>query len=82
MQQPGVVEINLHGYNKAQAQAAIDAALKRAGASVYRIRLIHGYHQGTELRDMIRSRYRKHPKTIRLELGLNQGQTELVLREF
>lgn len=65
-----------------QAQRAIDAALRRAGGSVYRLELIHGYHSGTQLRDMIRRTYASHPKVIRLEIGLNPGATELVLREY
>lgn len=77
----GVVELDLHGCNVHQAQTAIDAALKRS-RGVYRIRLIHGYHSGQALRDMIRKRYGRHPAVLRLEYGLNMGQTELVLREF
>lgn len=77
----GVVELDLHGCNVHQAEIAINAALKRS-KGVYRIRVIHGYNSGNALRDMIRSRYRSHPQVLRLELGLNQGQTDLVLREF
>lgn len=75
-------EIDVHGMTQAQAQVAIDAALRRANSSVYSLRVIHGFHGGTALRDMIRSRYRNHPKVIRIELGLNQGETELILREL
>ncbi len=78
----GIIELDLHGMNTHQAKIAIDAKLKRAKAGTYRIRLIHGYHGGTALRDMIRKSYRSHPKIIRIELGLNQGETDLVLREF
>lgn len=78
----GIVELNLHGMSKVQAKACIDAALRRAGGGVYRLRLIHGYQRGTELRDMIRSAYKKHPKVLRVELPLNPGQTDLVLREY
>ena len=78
----GIPELDLHGMTCAQAQTAVDAALRRAGGSVYRLRLIHGYRGGTELRDMIRRVYRQHPQVRRLELGLNPGQTDLVLREF
>lgn len=77
----GVMELDLHGCNVHQAQIAIDAALKRS-RGVYRIRLIHGYNGGQALRDMIRGRYGKHPSVLRLEFGLNRGQTELVLREY
>lgn len=80
--QAGIIELNLHGMNTYQAKIAIDSQLKRAKAGVYRIRLIHGYHGGTALRDMVRQTYRSHPRVIRIELGLNQGETELVLREF
>ena len=42
----GVVELDLHGMNTYQAQIAVDAALRRAGAGTYRLRLIHGYRGG------------------------------------
>ena len=80
--QSGTVRLDLHGMTCYQAQVAIDAALRRAKGSVYRLELIHGYHGGTELRDMIRKTYAKHPKVRRIELGLNPGVTELVLREY
>lgn len=80
--QSGTVRLDLHGMTCCQAQRAVDAALRRAGGSVYRLELIHGYHGGTQLRDMIRQTYAKHPRVKRLELGLNPGTTELVLREY
>ena len=40
--QPGIMELDLHGKNAYQARVAIDAALRRAGGGVYRLRLIHG----------------------------------------
>ena len=80
--QAGILELDLHGMNTYQAKIAIDSQLKRAKSGVYRLRLIHGYHGGTALRDMIRETYRHHPRVLRVELGLNPGETELVLREF
>jgi len=77
-----IVELDLHGMNQYQAKTCIDSALKKANRGTYRIRLIHGYNTGTSLRDMIRKNYRSHPKVLRMELGLNQGITELVLREL
>ncbi|MBR3186138.1 MAG: hypothetical protein IKF48_08375 [Oscillospiraceae bacterium] len=65
----------------AQACVAIDAALRRAKGA-YRIRVIHGFHGGTALRDGIRGRYGANGKVKRIELGLNPGQTDLILREF
>ncbi len=75
-------EINVHNMTKVQALTAIDAALRRANAGVYRIRVIHGYHGGTVLRDAVRAHYAKHPKVRRIELGLNPGETDLILREL
>lgn len=75
-------ELDVHYMTKVQALVSIDAALKRADAGVYRIRVIHGYHGGTVLRDAVRARYAKHPKVKRLELGMNPGETDLILREL
>ena len=80
--QPGILELDLHGMNTSQAKTAVDAALRRAKGGTYRLRLIHGYRGGTALRDMLRTAYRSHPKVLRIELGLNPGETDLVLREF
>ena len=78
----GILELDLHGKNEYQAKVAIDAALRRAKAGTYRLRLIHGYHGGTVLRDGIRRRYAANARVRRIELGLNQGETDLILREF
>lgn len=75
-------EIDVHNMTKAQAITAIDAHLRRAAASVYRIRVIHGYHGGTVLRDAVRAHYKNHPKVMRIELGLNPGETDLILRDL
>ena len=77
----GTMTIDLHGMTCYQAQVAVDAALRRAGRSVYRIEVIHGYHSGNALRDMVRRVYSRHPRVLRLEVGLNLGATDLVLRE-
>ena len=62
----GIVEIDLHGKNAYQARVTIDAALRRARAGTYRLRIIHGYQGGT----------------VRRVVPLDQGRTDLVLREF
>ncbi len=76
-----ILEIDLHGRNAYQARVAIDAALRRAGAGVYRIRVIHGCNSGTALRELVRAEYARHPRVLRI-VGANSGVTELVLREF
>ncbi|MBR4691726.1 MAG: hypothetical protein IKP17_03110 [Oscillospiraceae bacterium] len=62
--------------------SVIGAGLRRAAPSVYRLKVVHGYHGGTVLRDAVRSHYRGHPKVKRIELGMNPGETDLVLREL
>ena len=75
------VTIDLHGMKQDQAVRVIDRALLRTDG-VYQIRLIHGYHSGTILRDAIGSHYHDHPKVKRIELGMNPGETDLILREL
>lgn len=78
----GILIADLHGKNIYQAKVAIDALLRRAGNGTYRLRLIHGCHSGTALRDFIRSEYAHHPKVRRFILSPDGGTTELVLREY
>ena len=80
--QAGIVELDLHGMNQQQAKVLIDSRLRRAGREVYRLRIIHGYHGGNALQSMVRQTYRGHPKVLRIEVGLNPGETDLVLREL
>lgn len=80
----GIREIDLHGLRAETAKRAVEHAVRQAGSSEYRIRLIHGYHGGTVLKDWIREMYGTggHPKVKRIETGSNPGITELVLREY
>ena len=53
----GIIEIDVHGKNVEEAFKEIRKQLNRANASVYRIRVIHGYHGGTRIRDGIREEF-------------------------
>ena len=75
-------EIDVHNMTKTEAITAIDARLRRCNAAVYRLKVIHGYHGGTVLRDAVRTHYHGHPKVKRIEVGLNPGETDLILREL
>ena len=77
----GIVTVDLHGCNIHQARVALDAALRRS-RGVYRLRIVHGYHGGTAIRDLVRKEYAKKPGVIRAEIGLNGGETDLVLKEW
>ena len=82
MNQAGIVEIDVHGMNKYQAGVYIDSQIRKAKGSVYRIRVIHGYNRGTELKQFVRKTYGKnHPRVLRVEQGLNPGESDLVLKE-
>ena len=80
----GIIEIDIHGMTKLQAKKYLDSQIAGASKNVYRIRVVHGYNNGTELRDMVRKSYKsgKNPKVLRTDLGLNPGETDLVLKEF
>ena len=80
--QAGILTADLHGKNTYQAKITVDALLRRAGAGTYRIRLIHGYHGGTALKDFLKAEYGRHPKVKRLMFSPDGGTTELVLREY
>ena len=80
----GIVELDVHGMNAANAISLINKEISKAANSVYRIRVIHGYNRGTSIKDAIREEYSygREPKVIRIENGTNMGITELVLREY
>ena len=80
----GIVEIDLHGMNYEEAKRTVDKALSGCGSGTYRLRVIHGYHGGTNLKRMLQEEYGygRCQKVLRIQPGSNQGITELVLREF
>ena len=80
--QAGILELDIHGMTKQQAKIYLENQIRRAGGSVYRIRVIHGYRGGNALRDMVRKELIKNRKVLRIELGLNPGETDLILREL
>lgn len=77
---PSKRTIDLHGMNIYQAERAIEAALRKSWG-LYRIRLIHGYRQGTALRNFIHTNYANDPRILRLDSS-QAGVTDLVLQEL
>jgi hypothetical protein len=65
-----------------QARTYLENQLRKAGGSVYRLRVVHGFHGGTELLRLVREEISKNPRVIRYEVGLNPGETDLILREL
>lgn len=78
MANAGIVTLDLHGKNQYQARMALDAALRKS-RGVYRLRVIHGSHSGTALRDMVRTEYAD--RCLRLDCAA-ANHTDLILREF
>lgn len=77
----GIARLDLHGKNVYQARVMIEAALRRAPRASARIRLVHGSHQGTAIRDMVRAEYPAHPRVLRI-LAMGENETDLVLKEL
>lgn len=82
--QTGIIEVDLHGMDVLKAKNEIYKVLRKAGKSVYRIRLIHGFHGGNAIKEMIDDEfgYSREEKVLRVVPGWNPGITELVLREL
>ena len=83
LQQP-LIEIDVHGLTVDKALERIEEQIKKANASTYRIKVIHGFNRGNHIQ---RGIYREighglNPKVLRVVGGDNPGITELVLREF
>lgn len=79
-----IIEIDVHGLTVDQAVQKIDRLVQSADSTVYRIRVIHGYHGGTRIREAIRREfgYGLEPKIKKIVPGDNEGITEMVLREY
>jgi DNA-nicking Smr family endonuclease len=74
------VTLDLHGKTQYQARVALDAQLRRS-RGVYRIHVIHGYHNGTALRELVRGEYAANPLVLRA-VAVSESATDLVLREL
>lgn len=75
---PYSIKIDLHGQTVDSARRLITARLKALPPDVREVEVVHGYHGGTALQEMVR-RY-KNAKIERKILGLNQGTTVFVIK--
>ncbi|HOO78819.1 MAG TPA: hypothetical protein PLZ77_00225 [Lachnospiraceae bacterium] len=80
---PAIIELDLHGLRTQEAIAKIEKAVEQAGRGTYRIRLIHGYHGGTRIKEAIVEEfsYGRNDRVKRIVPGSNEGITELILRD-
>ena len=82
--QSPILVIDVHGLLVEEALQKIEKLVETAGPAVYRVRVIHGYHGGTRIRESIKRElgYGLEPKIRRIVPGDNEGITELILREY
>lgn len=74
-----VVELDIHGETEESARRLLTRWLSRAPQDVREVRVIHGCHGGTVLRDLVRHKL-KHPRIESKLVALNPGETRLILR--
>ena len=75
-----IVELDIHGETEKSAMYLLTHWLSHAPADVKEVRVIHGCHGGTVLRDMVRKKL-KHPRIASKLVTLNPGETRLILKE-
>ena len=61
------------------AKREIERYLSTVDQKVQEVIVIHGYHKGQVLKNMVRMRL-KHPRIASKLVSLNEGQTRLILK--
>ena len=74
-----IITIDLHQYTVDDAKQKLQLAVTIAPNEIREIVVIHGYHRGTALRDMVRKDF-KNSRVVRKFLSLNPGITSLILK--
>lgn len=77
--QGNVMTVDLHGTYAGPAKELLLNWLDHAPAGITELRVIHGYNQGTVLRDMVRGGL-SHPRIKTWLPALNPGETRLILK--
>lgn len=73
------LEVDIHGMRVMQARQELERLIARCGPDIHEIVVIHGYHGGRALQDMVRNELQS--SRIRQKvLSLNSGQTTLLLK--
>ncbi len=70
--------IDLHGHTVESARRLLTDTLRTLPPDTRELEVIHGYHQGTAIREMIRKF--RHPRIERKILSMNQGSTIFELK--
>ena len=75
-----VIKVDLHAMDKNTAERYLENVVKLAPKGTKEIIVIHGYHNGTVLMNMVRKEFHSN-KVAGKYLSLNQGITSLILKE-
>ena len=73
------ITIDIHGETRQSVRKLLENKLKSLSKDTREVIVIHGYHQGNTLQQMVRSF--KHPMVERKILGLNQGETIFLIKK-
>ena len=85
MKYDNITEIDIHGMQPEEAVKTLVKVIDGAPDTVYRIRVIHGYHRGNALQRAIYDEFdyfHTSDRVLRMEGGSNPGITEIILREW
>lgn len=77
--QSPIMTIDLHNMQTAEAKKYLQQKLDSAPKEVREIEVIHGYHSGKALMNMVRKSF-NHPRIKSKSIGLNQGSTTFILK--
>lgn len=73
-----ILTIDLHGMKVWEATLYLSAFISEAPKNIKEIVVIHGYHGGIALQQMVRKDF-SNKRIRRKILGINQGVTNLIL---
>lgn len=75
-----MVDLDLHGLTELEAKKVIERFIASQPNDVKEIRVIHGYHSGDSLKNLVRDRHKIRSNRIkRRKLTMNQGETIIEL---
>lgn len=72
------LEVDFHGLSVPEAESRLRGLLKHCPPDVSEIHIIHGYHSGQAIKNMLSGF--KHKAVERKIVGLNNGVTVIVLK--
>jgi len=75
-----MLELDIHGYTEMEAKKIIERYIASLPEDVKEFRIIHGYHKGNALKELVRDRNKIRSNRIkRKKFTMNQGETIIEL---